>query len=222
MSVKCGSCHQNHETVQDVKACYGFTPKPASRPTKAAAQMDELATQPQMKFLNSLRVERGLAEIPWDLRPSKKDASAEIDHLILTGKQERVTAKSGTRRVTYPNVAEGYYATPRAGTQEINFWYVTKPTSGQWRGMTFIKRVIGGRPDTRIKGSQAFAALKEIEKDPAAAGKLFADKLNHCMKCNRHLTEGASRALGMGETCATNCGQGAKWHELDHQFAQAR
>jgi hypothetical protein len=218
-----------HDTVQESKACWlgqarqdeALENQPEYKP---ARPFDVDATDNQIKFLNTLRSERGIAPyvaVRGRYGVTKQSASAEIDHLIHNVPKTEVTARQGTRKVSYPKVPAGYYATPRPNSSEIDFWAVQVPTDGHFKGMTFLKRVIGGRPESRVKGSQAFAILKKIEADPTTAGKLFAEKLNHCYRCNRHLTEGASRTLGMGETCATQAGLGAKWHELDRQFAQA-
>jgi len=104
---------------------------------------------------------------------------------------------------TFTDVPDGYYATAsRSGHNDLDFWKVERPSGGKWAGRTFVRRVIGGKPDANTTNLQARLALLAIrEAGPEAAGLLYATELGLCRRCNRHLTDEVSRRLGIGPYC---------------------
>jgi hypothetical protein len=110
---------------------------------------------------------------------------------------------AGREAAPLPDVPEGHYATgSRTGSNDLDFWRVDRPAEGRWEGWTFVKRIIGGRPDSRVRGAEARAALEAI----AAAGieqarTRYGQEIGSCWKCNRHLTDDLSRELGIGPDC---------------------
>jgi hypothetical protein len=102
-----------------------------------------------------------------------------------------------------PDVPAGYYATPSlTGNNDLDFWKVDRPTEGRWAGRTFVKRVIGGKPNVAVRGATASSALAAILKaDPAKAAQRYGQEIGRCSRCNRHLTDETSRAAGMGPEC---------------------
>lgn len=127
------------------------------------------------------------------------------------------------RNVTHPgkinwdDIPVGYYATPSlTGNNDLDFWHVEKPESGQWQGWTFVKRVIGGRDDAQIPGDskkkvkterirekvtqlRALEAIREF--GPEKSAELFGTELKYCRICGIHLTDEISRSLGIGPVC---------------------
>jgi hypothetical protein len=103
-----------------------------------------------------------------------------------------------------PTVPAGYYATTsRTGNNDLDFWAVDVPAEGKWAGYTFVSRVIGGHEDTRVRGAEARAALEAIQADgPFYAAQTYGRNIGRCGRCNRHLTDETSRALGLGPDCA--------------------
>jgi hypothetical protein len=103
-----------------------------------------------------------------------------------------------------PVVPAGRYATAsRTGANDLDFWLVKVPESGKWAGRTFVDRVIGGQgnvPVTREEQQHALAAITAAGVE--ASRMLFANELGRCWKCGRELTDEASRAAGIGPTCA--------------------
>lgn len=101
------------------------------------------------------------------------------------------------------DVPAGYYAVESAtGNNDLDFFRVDKPTDGKWRGYTFVKRVVGGHSDIRIRGTQAEAAMQAIvAAGPFKAGQLYGQKIGRCYKCHRSLTDETSRQLGIGPEC---------------------
>lgn len=127
---------------------------------------------------------------------TKKDVSAKIDALMKLPKPEKQYAP-------WPDVPAGFYATPsRTGHNDLDFWKVDRPDKGKWTGYTFVKRVIGGHPETRVRGAEARTALEAIlAEGPKNAGKKYADEIGRCYICNLHLTDDLSRELGIGPVC---------------------
>jgi len=102
-----------------------------------------------------------------------------------------------------PNVPEGHYATlSRTGNNDLDFWRVDRPAEGTYAGRVFVKRVIGGKPDTNVRRAEVRQALEAIVAAGVdAAGALYGQTLGQCRTCNRHLTDETSRALGQGPEC---------------------
>lgn len=109
-------------------------------------------------------------------------------------------AVDGPRAVDVP---AGHYATPsRTGNNDLDFWRVDRPTEGRWAGRTFVKRMIGGHPDTPVRGSEAHAALAAIaDYGIERSATLYGTEIGRCYVCNRTLTDETSRALGIGPDC---------------------
>ena len=107
-----------------------------------------------------------------------------------------------------PDVAEGHYAVPSAtGNNDLDFYRVDRPTEGRWAGRTFVKRIIGGHPDTPVRGAEARDALERIALDAEAAALLYGQTIGRCSICNHRLTRKYSRMVtGYGPDCADNNG----------------
>lgn len=85
-----------------------------------------------------------------------------------------------------------------------------RPTEGRWAGYLFVKRVIGGHPDTPIRGAEQAEALARIEAaGPAEARQRYGQEIGRCGVCNRRLTDDLSRARGIGPDCWTRVGVAA-------------
>jgi hypothetical protein len=202
MSIKCGRGNHTHESVQEVRACYNGQTV-ASTPRQYTGK--DAATAPQIKFLNSLRATLGLPPFTGEI--SKRECSRAIDdHKIDVAALPKTAAPvrrvdGGT--VNVPAIPPGHYAIDSlTGNNDTDFFRVDRPTEGRWAGRTFTKRVIGGKPDSPVRGKTAHAALEAIlAADPAKAAKRYADEIGRCSRCNRHLTDETSRQFGMGPEC---------------------
>lgn len=102
-----------------------------------------------------------------------------------------------------PDVPEGHYAVAsRTGNNDLDFFRVDRPTEGRWTGRTFVKRVIGGKPDHPVRGAETRLALEAIvAAGVEASAVLYGQEIGRCYRCNRHLTDETSRALGIGPDC---------------------
>jgi len=74
--ITCGNCKKGHETVQEVKNCYGRS--------SIAHRAAFAATAPQLKYIATLLAERDMTPLPKDARLSKTEASALITELKQT------------------------------------------------------------------------------------------------------------------------------------------
>jgi hypothetical protein len=133
------------------------------------------------------------------------------------------TSPGSVKRPTQklPDCLPGYYAVPDwTGKEELKFfWVKVKKGTGPYKGWTFVDQVVGGHVDQPCRGKFAVDAINAIlEFGPENAGVLFATRLKHCYKCNKHLTKKASRVLSMGRHCAYQNGQGENWDALNSTY----
>jgi len=98
------------------------------------------------------------------------------------------------------DVAAGHYAIASTGSNDLAFYRVDRPTEGDYAGRTFVKLVVGGKPDRNVKRDHVAGILARIAADPAA-GQRYGTELGQCSSCNRTLTDQLSRQLGIGPEC---------------------
>jgi len=198
MAIRCGRGNHYHESVHDVFLCYNGDAVNSTPETRPAS---DRITQKQLTFLNKLRTERGLTALPDDINISKREASAAIDDHRNTSVQKSSAPSTATSNI--PDVPAGHYAVKSlTGNQDLDFFRVDRPTEGHWVGRTYVKRVIGGKPDSKVWGATALAALEAIVAvGPEKAGILYGQEIGRCCRCNRHLTDQTSRQAGMGPEC---------------------
>jgi hypothetical protein len=137
---------------------------------------------------------------------SKVVVSEAIDRLleIRRPRTEEGTPQRFDRPTSLPDVPAGHYAIPSNGENDLSFYRVDRPTEGPYAGRTFVKVVIGGRPDENVPYRQMPGILARIvEAGIAEAGATYGRAIGRCCRCNRHLTDKTSRALGIGPECRT-------------------
>jgi Family of unknown function (DUF6011) len=158
------------------------------------------ATDKQATFIRTLLAERegyteGFAERVKNGLATGVMTTAEASK-VIGWLMERPKRKA-------PTVPAGYYAVESAtGKNDLDFFRVDVPEKGKWEGFTFVKRVIGGHPEYRVKGAEARAVLARI----AAAGVedaavKYGQEIGRCYRCNLTLTDELSRSLGIGPVC---------------------
>jgi len=198
MAIRCGKGHE-HETVAEVRACYavggGEGSAPAVRSNKFAGTCVKCGHRVEAQ---AGRIERN-AESGWD-----------VFHLDGTCPEKIAvpeTAMAGLRapafREDFKNIPAGHYATASlTGKNDYDFWRVDCPAEGRWAGRIFVKRIIGGKPEAPVRGATRFGALSAIITEGIeVCGTRYGVELGQCRKCNRHLTDETSRALGIGPDC---------------------
>ena len=109
-------------------------------------------------------------------------------------------AEAHTAATPAPVVPAGHYAIPSTGANDLAFYRVDVPTDGKWAGRTFVKLVVGGKPDANVRRDHVAGILARIAADPDAAQR-YGTELGQCSSCNRHLTDELSRSLGIGPEC---------------------
>jgi hypothetical protein len=211
--MKCGSCKEKHQTVAEVRACYGVpekipVPQEANQSLHQGAPpagAGDKATEKQLAFISNLQSERDMATLDPDKVVTKREARELIDWLLKFPKTQESVAPSQVKAKTdaFKDIPAGYYATDSlTGNNDLDFWKVDRPTEGKWKGYIFVKRVIGGQPDVNVRKHEKTKILRAIrDADPAEASALFGQKLGMCGKCGRHLTDEQSRAIGIGPVC---------------------
>jgi hypothetical protein len=202
MSINCrsgGTSHQ-HETVAEVKACYG----------QAKVAVFVPPTEKQVKFFGGLCDRQGLRTTGRTAEQiSKREISGLISVLVKRKPADPVPAgleygpKDREPETPLPDVPSGYYAVGSlTGNNDLDFFSVERKTEGRWAGRTFVNRVIGGRSETTVRGKTAREALEAIEAaGPAKASALYGQEIGRCGKCNRTLTDELSRSIGIGPVC---------------------
>lgn len=87
---------------------------------------------------------------------------------------------------------------------KVTFYEVKRPTSGKWKGWTFVDRLVGAPGAfTRysVKGAQKALALAMIGEDPKAAARKFSMTFTVCACCGSPLSDPESLATGFGPIC---------------------
>lgn len=135
--------------------------------------------------------------IDWLLKKPVRVADVVIsaDSAVATS-----TAHDGTSKILVP---AGHYAVENEiGTNDLDFFRVDIPTTGKYADITFVKRVVGGHPDYRVKGADARRVLERIVAAGIdAAAVRYGVEIGRCYVCNRTLTDDLSRSLGIGPHC---------------------
>jgi hypothetical protein len=231
MSIKCGRCGDRHETVQDVRACFNGEQPPSVREqvpaserctAKQAAYLQSLLDRAEAKLKDQApdELSKRVASLLIDgmkryLQSHDDDAPLPAGVIYDEGKRSADGNPEGhgdpnvneTRRrgqqEDLPQVPAGRYAVPSlTGNNDLDFFKVDRPDEGRWKGYTFVKRVIGGRPESPVRGKTARAALAAIASvGPQQAAWVFGQELGQCWRCGRHLTDEESRRLSIGPDC---------------------
>jgi Family of unknown function (DUF6011) len=102
--------------------------------------------------------------------------------------------------VTLADVPAGHYAIRSTGANDLVFYRVDRPTKGNYAGRTFVKMIVGGKPDQNVRRDHVAGILERIAADPDA-GTRYGQELGQCCQCNRTLTDETSRRLGIGPEC---------------------
>ena len=123
------------------------------------------------------------------------------------------------RGIDLVSVADGCYAAPD-GNGELIFLRIERPVSGRWSGWVLVDQILGGdnkrpqgyqRPGGVYRGPVEHL-LAAVLADPIGASALCGRELGVCGLCGRTLTVAASRARGIGPTCAKRLSAGLHAH----------
>jgi hypothetical protein len=190
-----------------VSASPSFYAQVAPATPRQVAFIRRLAGERQVPFVGSTQDEARLVARYEDALGGKDVSKAEASDVIgwLQGLPVATAVRpvQPTAPVALPVIPEGHYAVPsRTGSNDLDFFRVDRPTEGRWAGRTFVKRVIGGRPDQAVRQGEARLALEAIAAEGVAqAAVAYGRAIGRCYRCNRHLTDETSRNLGIGPDC---------------------
>lgn len=161
------------------------------------------ATDRQLSFLNTLRVERGYVAIHADdwTGVTKARASKLIDEM-------KAMPRANAPRPDAPRV--GYldglplskYSVIEEGVR--TFWEIKR-----FKETTYMRLLVGAPGEfNRVKVGldRARTVASEIRQDPAAAALAFANHYVCCAVCGAELSDPVSVALGLGPVCRTRFG----------------
>jgi|SRR5215469_2114145 len=188
MPIKCGNGAHYHDTIDEVRTCFS---QPA--PVKQAYRSNRYAGT-CCKCKNNVPAEAG--------RIDKTENGWQVSHIGQC--PEKITApKIAIDNERYSGIPRGHYATKSlTGNQDFDFWRVDRPEQGTYAGRTFVKRIVGGKPDMNVSRDTRFAALEAILAEGIdVCGTRYGVELGRCRRCNRHLTDQTSRELGIGPEC---------------------
>lgn len=171
-------------------------------------------TERQVAFLRSLLTGRqgiAAAEVVRDDLNRRREAgqlsrvvvSEAIDRLLKITTPRRDEGTPGRLdRPTLPEVPAGHYAIESTGDNDLVFYRIDRPTEGKYAGRTFVKMVVGGKPDQNVAYSHIAGILARIiEAGIAASATTYGREIGRCHRCNRTLTDETSRAYGIGPEC---------------------
>lgn len=216
MSVLCGKCHNPHDTVDDVKICYGLLPRQPVVPYSPHPPFIP-STVPQRQYVERLggNVERATAL-------SKAACSAYIDQLkrgVGVDSPTVAPAPPDPKLTMFdsllPSLPDGRYAMRMDETEPFIFYRVKRHTKGRLNGCLTIQtqhseRLMRAAVKWR-SGEWYFEREKQrtiehmllICLDSKQAGFNYAEQLNRCCICGKDLTDDRSRYYGIGPDCET-------------------
>jgi hypothetical protein len=189
-------------------------------PRERAARGSDVPTDKQKAFVRTLLAERGGVHTAESVRSllndhrtagtlTRKVVSKAIETLLATPKAPAAHVPASAPQVAQdaPQVVDvpaGHYAIASRGTNDLMFVRVDRPTEGKWAGRTFVKMIVGGHPDAPVARNRVADVLARIvEAGTDDAARLYGQEIGRCCRCNRTLTDEASRAAGIGPDCAT-------------------
>lgn len=165
------------------------------------------ATPAQLRYLNDLRVQRGMA-----VYDGPTLAKREASRLIDTTKAlpiVRATAPRVAGADAFASIPTGKYAfTADAG--HTAFAQVNRPTRGRWVGRVFVDLLVGAPGDWRKiaqRGASATTILAKIEAQGAEVSMArYGHEHGRCGACESPLSDPVSIARGIGPVCARRRG----------------
>lgn len=232
-TINCAHCKNKHATVGEVKDCArGIQRVPAAveqsvlPASNGRVGQDGYITIPQFNHLvNDLGADP--ETVKWY---TLKWASKQIAELRQKRKAGVAVTEPAPNRVTtivpldmLLKLRDGYYAAQQDETYPHSFFYVKRPTSktSNYKNALVIKTQHGDdlklmmvvydwaseNPRLYVHNKVPENDLLLVVVDPNQAGMEYADKIGHCMICNKDLTDPRSRWYGIGPDCEKRYGE---------------
>lgn len=189
MSVKCGNCHEHHETVSDVRSCYE---------TRARNQREERKASTSHPTEGDWRPgDDGRSNVV--LCPDCREAyQPPAEHHCAL----RTVPLSAEERWPFPQGRYAIRVKQDDGSKITKFYKVDKPNEGRWKGYVFVKVQASDDLHPIKEKAAREAVLDKIAKNPRKAMLRYGQELGKCGHCGRTLTDEESRARGIGPICA--------------------
>jgi hypothetical protein len=175
-----------------------------------------MASSRQVDYIKSLGGDPNRA-----VRMTREDASRYIEEL-KNNKATTAAPQPTGQPVTDPRldllqglldgVKDGYYAVQLDESDPLTFIRVSRPKKGEFEGAVKVqtqhsdelKLALVRWPSSKwskYRGDKIIDLLMVLVLDPVKFGLMYAKELNHCMKCNKPLTDERSRHYGIGPDC---------------------
>lgn len=219
MSIRCGNCHERHDSVDEVRQCHGHAPSNAGvavgvgdyggRIAQAQSPKGGGVTQAQLNYLRSLL----------DKRPAYRDVMNLWDeHLVKLTKAE-ASKLIETIKVECPN-AEAAPEAPKSDEElaaTVGVYVLPDGTIAQVKPNKAKTRLYAKRwvningerltlSDEHVKGEWAYAPglIKQCEEQyrmTLEQAKRFILVYGQCCRCGRKLKAAKSVEAGIGPVC---------------------
>lgn len=230
----CGKCKNLHDTVDNVKICYGLLPREAVRPY---TRVLEPTTPAQVNYVTLLG-----GDVEYAKRIGKNSTSVYIDQL----KKKGGAVSSPTTLPVAPDpklnffstlinsLPDGRYAARMDETEAMRFFRVKRHTRGRFVGCLQIQTQHSERlmnaairlRDQRWLFDSHYRYTSDKDKlldllllvcaDPQTAGFNYAKELGRCRICGKTLTDERSRWYGIGPDCETRYSHLIEWVDEQH------
>lgn len=189
--MRCGNCKDNHDSVAEVRSCYGARPS-APYPRRAPAAPAVLVG----------------ASAPRTAAPSPSPSTSAPAAPVGAGTLDFSNVHVGERD------RSGRYAVDLDG--DLRFLRVDKPNYGKWSGWIFVKHEVSEQAfpvlSVRPNGSMSWRAqalephVRAMLADPEKAALLYGEMFTRCALCNVRLTKPESIERKIGPICAGKAG----------------
>lgn len=219
-NITCGNCHEKHDTVGDVRACYGVpvalktiiaTATVHPDPFGEATPSQPLATPKQVSYAMSLQAQRAdendhVSEADYAAM-TRKEMSAAIDHLLSLPKPDKAQ-----RTVAVSAVLEDgmYYV---EDTNEVFKVYHTRTSGAQCvKRLDIVKEATATTPAVgrfTYLGAVAKHLPAKAQRMSLESAKALGRIYGFCVKCAATLTDETSIASGIGPVCGADGAWGA-------------
>ena len=216
MSVLCGKCHNHHDTVDDVKVCYGLLRREPVVPYRQHPPFVP-STPRQREYVKDLG-----GDVMHASSLSKESCSKYIDELKRRG--ARVSSPSYTPEPKndpkfdmfqnlFATLPDGRYAIRRDETEAYTFFRIKSHTKGrlancrtiQTQHSENLKRVAtqysNGRWYFERGRDWVVDLMLLVCLDHKTAAFNYGQELGSCNICGRELTDERSRFYSIGPDC---------------------
>lgn len=226
--IRCGNCHNTHNSVTEVRECH-FPSRAVQRQSIPAAVASKSGASFSTRFVKHTTADvterqlKKIQELDGDVVHATKlnrgEASDYIERLIAAKESQVIpdnTVDDQQAKTIIPldmlkNIPDGRYAARQDDNDEYDFFRVSRPKSGNYRGALKIQTqhsdvlrdALVIWPSGRVSLYQPIIQnnLLLAILDPRTAGIRYGRHIGHCMKCGKTLTDNRSRYYGIGPDC---------------------